>query len=145
MNHGTTAMLNSIQILQVEDDQDDIELMEQAFEDNGFRIQLKTIKQGDLVFPFLESAPTLPDIILLDLNIPKMHGRELLKALKSSPALKEIPVIILTTSSSPDDMDYCLSLGADRYISKPATIEGFRETVTAIVTVASQHILNNAK
>jgi len=138
-------MSNAIQILQVEDDQDDIELMEQAFEDNGFRINLKTIKQGDMVLPYLESLPDLPDIILLDLNIPKMHGREVLKGLKSAVRLKDIPVIILTTSSSPEDVDYCLNTGADRYIPKPATIEGFRETVTTIVTVASQHILNNAK
>ncbi len=138
-------MSNAIQILQVEDDQDDIELMQQAFEDNGFRINLKTIKQGDMVLPYLESSPTPPDIILLDLNIPKMHGREVLKALKNTGNFKEIPVIILTTSSSPEDMDYCLSLGADRYIPKPATIEGFKETVTAIVTVASQHIINSTK
>jgi CheY-like chemotaxis protein len=138
-------MLNSIHILQVEDDQDDIELMAQAFEDNGFRIRLYSIKQGDLVLPYLESSSTIPDVILLDLNLPKMHGREVLKALKASSVFREIPVVILTTSSSAEDMDYCLALGADRYIPKPATIEGFRETVTAIVTVASQNILNNAK
>jgi len=144
-NHALPPMSNAIQILQVEDDQDDIELMEQAFEDNGFRINLKTIKQGDMVLPYLESSAILPDIILLDLNIPKMHGREVLKILKNTSSFREIPVIILTTSSSPEDMDYCLSLGADRYISKPATIDGFKETVTAIVTVASQHIINSAK
>lgn len=138
-------MLNSIRILQVEDDQDDIELMEQAFHDNGIRIQLVSVKQGDQVLPYLESSIDLPDVILLDLNLPKMHGREILKLIKSRADWKEIPVIILTTSSSMEDLDYCLRLGADKYITKPATVDGFKNTVTSIVTIASQHILNNAK
>ncbi len=129
-------MDRALSILLVEDDPDDIELMHDALRDNNIQFNLETIKQGDAVLPYLESAETHPDVIVLDLNLPKMHGREVLKSIKASPAIAHIPVIILTTSSAKKEMDYCIQNGATQYLIKPVTIEGFNHTVTSIVKIA---------
>ncbi len=129
-------MNRTLSILLVEDDPDDIELMEDALKGNHIPFYLETIKQGDAVLPYLESAVNYPDVIVLDLNLPKMHGREVLKSIKSRPAISSIPVVILTTSSSKKEIDYCMQNGAEEYLIKPVTLEGFAETIAAIVKVA---------
>ena len=126
-------MLN---ILLIEDDQDDIDLMQDSLRDNEVDFSMEVIKQGDKAIPYLESCKKFPDIILLDLNLPKVHGREILGSIKSSHLFKNIPVVILTTSSSRDDLEYCLKAGANTYMTKPSTVEGFNETVTAIIEIA---------
>lgn len=127
-------MLN---ILLVEDDQDDIDLMQDALRDNGVDFALEVIKQGDKAIPYLESCKKFPDIILLDLNLPKIHGRDILDSIKSSHNFKSIPVVILTTSSSKVDMEYCVKAGANLFITKPYTVEGFKEMVVSIVEIAN--------
>jgi CheY-like chemotaxis protein len=129
-------MDRALSILLVEDDPDDIELMHDALKDNNILFSLETIKQGDAVLPYLEKVASYPDVIVLDLNLPKMHGREVLKSIKSNPGIAHIPVIILTTSSAKKEMDYCIQNGASTYLIKPVTIEGFNETVSAIVKIA---------
>ena len=126
-------MLN---ILLIEDDQDDIDLMQDALRDNGIDFTIVVIKQGDKAIPYLESCKKFPDVILLDLNLPKIHGREILDSIKSSHTYKNIPVVILTTSSAKEDIEYCVKAGANSFITKPYTVDGFRETVAAIVEVA---------
>ena len=125
-----------LSILLVEDDPDDIELMHDALKDNNIPFMLETIKQGDAVLPYLEKANAHPDVIVLDLNLPKMHGREVLKGIKTNPGIAHIPVVILTTSSAKKEIDYCIQNGATQYLIKPVTIEGFNETVSSIVKVA---------
>jgi CheY-like chemotaxis protein len=125
-------------ILQVEDDADDVELMQDAFKDNGLDFAFEVISVGDRVMPWLEKAGRVPKVILMDLNLPKMHGKEILSILKSHPMFKSIPVVILTTSSSREDKEYCLKNGAVKVITKPSTVEGFRETVFLISEVISQ-------
>jgi CheY-like chemotaxis protein len=73
-----------------------------------------------------------PDLILLDLNLPKKDGREVLEEIKTSPLLKTIPVVILTTSSSATDIDLSYQLHANCYVSKPVDLEGFLEVVRSI-------------
>jgi CheY-like chemotaxis protein len=126
-------MLN---ILLIEDDQDDIDLMQDALRDNGVDFTMEVIKQGDKAIPYLEACKKFPDIILLDLNLPKVHGREILDSIKSSHSFKHIPVVILTTSSSRDDLEYCVKAGANSFLTKPSTVVGFKETVNAIVDIA---------
>lgn len=126
-------MLN---ILLVEDDQDDIDLMQDALRDNGVEFSVDVIKQGDKAMPYLESCKKIPDIILLDLNLPKVHGREILDSIKSSHSFKDIPVVILTTSSSKEDIEYCVKAGANSFITKPYTVDGFKEMVVSIVEIA---------
>lgn len=129
-------IMTAISILLVEDDPDDIELMLEALKDNEVNFRMETINQGDRVMNYLETGKNIPDIIILDLNLPKLHGREVLTRLKQSDAFRNIPVIILTTSSSPLEKEFCLRVGASTFITKPSTVEGFNETVSEIVSTA---------
>jgi DNA-binding response OmpR family regulator len=129
--------MNTFSILLVEDDPDDVELMVQALKDNAVPYVMETISQGDKVIPHLESCQTLPDIIILDLNLPKLHGREILTRLKASAQFETTPVVILTTASSQQEKDQCARLGADLFITKPSTVKGFDEMVAAIVNTAN--------
>lgn len=130
------SYMSIISILLIEDDPDDIDLMQEALVDNRVDFRLDTISHGDRVLSYLEMSKVFPDVIVLDLNLPKLHGREVLSRLKDSVAFKNIPVVVLTTSSSPVEKEYCLRLGASAFISKPSTIDGFNETVSEIVSVA---------
>jgi CheY-like chemotaxis protein len=125
-----------IRILLVEDDPDDVELLLEAFHDNNVVFNLEVVKEGNKVLPYLDLCKIFPDIIILDLNLPKMHGKEVLQRIKES-RFAEIPVVILTTSSAKEDMDFCLNAGADRFISKPSTVKGFNETVRILIQVAN--------
>src|SRR5580765_9026829 len=98
-------MKKSLQILLVEDDPDDVELFREALDDNRVLHSMHVITQGDEVIPHLEQSAILPEIILLDLNLPKVHGKEILKMLKSGEAFRNIPVVILTTSSIKSDVE----------------------------------------
>ena len=126
----------ALKILLVEDDQDDVELMEDALRDNGIDFHMDVVKQGDKVIPYLQSCKNFPNVILLDLNLPKMHGREILSRIKLSSEFKHIPVAILTTSSSQAEKEFCLSAGAAHFLTKPSTVEGFNKTIQAILKVA---------
>lgn len=128
--------MSSISILLVEDDPDDVELMQEALKDNNIDFQLQSISQGDHVIPHLQLCKIFPEIIVLDLNLPKLHGREVLSRLKESDLFKDIPVVILTTSSSSMEREYCLNAGAASFISKPSTVDGFNHTVAKIVSIA---------
>ena len=125
-------------ILHVEDDSDDVELLQEAFDNNDLSVSIEVLKQGDVVLPWLESGKMLPNVIVMDLNLPKLHGREILGRIKSHPKFKSIPLVVLTTSSSQTDLDYCLKLGADEFITKPSTVEGFNRTVAIIMDVVQK-------
>lgn len=128
-------MQKLIHILLVEDDPDDVELLESAFRDNQVAFESTVIPQGDHVLPHLEMCKIFPDIIILDLNLPKMHGKEVLSQIKLSESLKQIPVVILTTSSAQGDLDFCMQKGADDYLIKPVTLDDFNAVVQKILSV----------
>jgi CheY-like chemotaxis protein len=127
---------SALKILLVEDDQDDVELMEDALRDNEIDFHMDVVRQGDKVIPYLQACKNFPNVILLDLNLPKMHGREILSRIKLSSEFKHIPVAILTTSSSQAEKEFCLSAGAAHFLTKPSTVEGFNKTIQAILKVA---------
>lgn len=135
--------MNKLSILLVEDDQDDIDLMQDSLLDNRVSFDLEVIKQGDKVIPYLESCKKFPDVILLDLNLPRMHGREILERIKSSPHFRKIPVAILTTSSAQEDALFCLKAGANKFLTKPSTVDGFNETIQAILEIAGHRMNGN--
>src|SRR4051812_24625973 len=116
--------MKKLKILLIEDDADDIELLKDTFDINNIDCNLDVVMEGDKAIPFLESASELPDIIVMDLNLPKLHGREILAQIKASDKLAQIPLAVLTTSSLQDDINFAYSMGANKYITKPNTLEG---------------------
>jgi CheY-like chemotaxis protein len=108
-------------ILIAEDDSDDRLLLETAFRETGVKIHLIFATNGVELLKILTSshAPVYPRVILLDLNMPKKDGREVLKEIKQHPHLKKIPVIIFTTTKSEAEIKRCYELGANTYVVKP--------------------------
>lgn len=119
-----------IQILMVEDDPGDVFLIKEALEASSLRFTLHHVAHGERALDFLyrrnsyEASPR-PDLILLDLNLPRINGIEVLRCIKSEFDLSTIPVIVLTTSKSEVDAALCRQLGASGFISKAASFEGF--------------------
>ncbi|MGA2745828.1 MAG: response regulator [Candidatus Sulfotelmatobacter sp.] len=132
---GTDAA--PIEVLLVEDSPGDVRLTREAFKDAKVHINLHVASDGAKAMAFLmregeyAKAPR-PDLILLDLNLPKKDGREVLEDIKEHPTLKTIPVVVLTTSSSEADILRSYQLHANCYITKPVGLEGFLTVVKSI-------------
>jgi len=126
-----------IEILLVEDNEADQDLMREAFEESQIKNTLYTVRNGEEAIQFLrKQAPFTdalrPDIILLDLNLPKKDGREVLSEIKADLGLKSIPVIVLTTSNSQDDINRCYKLHANCNIRKPVEYDKFVTVVKGV-------------
>ncbi|RJR38421.1 MAG: response regulator [Desulfobacteraceae bacterium] len=104
-----------------DDDEDDRMLAQEAFSVSGAPGILRCVGDGIELMDCLFSSRSLPAVILLDLNMPRKDGRETLKEIKSIPHLRSIPVVVLTTSREEKDKDSSRGLGADSFITKPAT------------------------
>jgi two-component system, chemotaxis family, response regulator Rcp1 len=126
-----------IRVLLVEDSPGDIRLTQEALKDAKMHIRLDIARDGQEAMAFLlregeyANAPR-PDLILLDLNLPKKDGREVLQEIKENPTLKIIPVVILTTSASEADILRSYLLHANCYITKPVSLDGFLTVVKSI-------------
>src|SRR3984893_5572696 len=132
---GTDAL--ALEVLLVEDSPGDVRLTREAFKDAKVHIHLHVAVDGAEAMAFLErEGPHLdaprPDLILLDLNLPKKDGREVLQEIKENPTLKSIPVVILTTSASETDILKSYLLHANCYITKPVDLTGFLNVVKSI-------------
>lgn len=130
-------MKKPLDILLIEDDIDDVDLLKDALNEIKVPYHIEVIMEGDKVHSYLENVETLPEIIVMDLNLPKIDGKEILLELKSSFHLLEIPIVVLTTSSSQEDIDYCNRMGIRKFITKPATMEGWNSTIHSIINVAN--------
>ena len=125
------------EILLVEDSPGDVRLTQEAFRDANRSIHLHVAADGVEAMAFLRkegahvNAPR-PDIILLDLNLPRMDGREVLARIKEDDNLKTIPTVILTTSDTEADIVKCYQLQANCYLSKPVQLEAFELLVRSI-------------
>lgn len=108
-------------ILLVEDDPDDVRLTREAFRSTERAVTLRAIANGDDAVEFLQESPDddLPDIILLDLNLPGRDGREVLEVIRDDPRLKPLPVVILASSEAEADVARCYDAGANAYLTKP--------------------------
>jgi CheY-like chemotaxis protein len=131
--------MSQLSILLIEDDPDDVELMREALKNLNIQYTMESISQGDRVLPYLTVCKKFPNVIVLDLNLPKLHGREVLQFIKGSDKFKNIPVAVLTTASSQKEKEYCLSAGADVFLTKPSTVEGFNKTIYSILDIASRN------
>jgi DNA-binding response OmpR family regulator len=127
-----------MRILLIEDDADDIELLQEALKNHAIAFEMDVIKDGKMALDHFRSSSVAPEIIILDLNLPKVHGRELIVEIKTVQTFKDIPLLILTTSSAKEDIEYSYKHGADKYLIKPSTIEKIRETVSIIVQLSSK-------
>jgi CheY-like chemotaxis protein len=126
-----------LEVLLVEDSPGDVRLTKEALKDAKVHINLRVVRDGIDAMAFLmregEYATALrPDLILLDLNLPKKDGREVLREIKENPELKSIPVVILTTSASEADILRSYLLHANCYITKPVNLDGFLTVVKSI-------------
>jgi two-component system, chemotaxis family, response regulator Rcp1 len=126
-----------IEVLLVEDSPGDVRLTQEALKDAKVHVNLQVARDGIEALSLLKregefaNSPR-PDLILLDLNLPKKDGREVLQEIKESPTLKSIPVVILTTSASNTDILRSYMLHANCYITKPVNLDGFLKVVKTI-------------
>jgi len=131
---------NSILILMAEDDADDRDLTRDALKDSRLLNELRFVHDGEELMDYLyhrgaytnpASAPR-PGLILLDLNMPRKDGREALREIKADPKLRQIPVVVLTTSKAEEDIFRSYDMGANSYITKPVKFEGLVTVMKAM-------------
>ena len=130
-------MMKSINILLVEDNLGDADLAREALENSKLHNTLEVVEDGEKAMAYLRrEAPyaeaTRPDLILLDLNLPKKDGRQVLAEIKADPSLRRIPVVILTTSKAEEDVLKTYDLHANCYITKPIDLKQFLHVVRSI-------------
>ena len=133
------------EILLIEDNSGDILLTRAAFDEINCHHNLHEAVDGEDALNFIfkranHTNAVTPDLILLDLNLPKIDGKEVLKEIKDSEELRKIPVVILTTSQSESDIRACYDLYANCYISKPVDFDDFVEKIDFIITFWTKKI-----
>lgn len=132
--------VQSITILMADDDEEDRMLTRKAFELNRVGNELRFVEDGEDLLDYLyqrgkyeggAGAPR-PGLILLDLNMPRLDGREALEVIKRDPALRRIPVVVMTTSEADQDIARSYDLGANSYVTKPVTFESLAQVIKAL-------------
>ena len=132
------CIMRPIEILLVEDNEGDVRLTREALNEAKVRNNLAVVRDGQEALDYLRRPgpegmkPPRPDLILLDLNLPKKDGREVLAELKTDPNLRRLPVVVLTTSSAEKDILESYDLHANCYITKPVDLDQFINVVTHI-------------
>jgi CheY-like chemotaxis protein len=134
---STPEEIKVIDVLLVEDDAGDVLLIEEAFADNKVRNRVHHVSDGVDALAFLRregeySDAPHPDLVLLDLNLPRKDGREVLAEIKGDDALRHIPVVVLTTSKAEEDVLRSYKLHANAYVTKPVDFDRFIEVVRQI-------------
>ena len=126
-------------ILIAEDDADDRFLFKTAFEEKGYKDQIEFVENGIELWLFLQDIEkrdpekrNYPSFILLDLNMPKKDGREVLREIKQHPVFKKIPVVVFTTTNSENEVKRCYELGANTYVVKPVSFDSLLKVVEEI-------------
>ena len=132
-----SSVSNPIEILLVEDNPGDVRLIQEVFKDAKIFNSMQIAYDGDVAMKILRREgehkdAVYPDLILLDLNLPKKDGREVLREIKSDETLKCIPVVILTTSNAEEDLIETYRMNANCYITKPVDLDQFINVVKSI-------------
>lgn len=120
-----------------EDDSDDFLFIREALMRNEFTGQLRCLENGQLLLSFLyedHEPPQVPSLVVLDLNMPFKDGYETLEEIRKDPKLEKIPVVVLTSSYRPEDEVRCRSLGAEGFLRKPLSLEGYDEVAASLLT-----------
>ena len=131
------SVCRALDILLVDDSRGDARLVQEALREESSLDTLHHVSDGIEAMAFLHRQGAYadkprPDIVLLDLNMPKKDGREVLREIKADQNLRMIPVVALSTSAARDDVDYCYSFGANAFISKPVELDDFLQTIRQI-------------
>jgi CheY-like chemotaxis protein len=134
---GLYERIATIEVLLVEDDPGDVLMTREAFEERGAGNNLTVVPDGAEALAYLRregahADAVRPDLILLDLNLPRRDGREVLAEIKSDPALQDIPVVVLTTSQADEDILRSYQLHANAYVTKPVDYDRFIGVVRQI-------------
>lgn len=134
MNRAGSA---PVEVLLVEDDPGDVLMTREAFETHCLDNRLSVVSDGEEALAYLRregryADAVRPDLVLLDLNLPRRDGREVLEAIKRDELLHRIPVVVLTTSALPEDIKRCYDLHANAYVTKPADFDRFVAVVRQI-------------
>ena len=134
---STPEHVEMIDVLLVEDDPGDVVLIQEAFEDNKVRNRLHVVADGVEALAFLRREGEYgdmpqPDLVLLDLNLPRKDGREVLAEAKADEELQHIPIVVLTTSKAEEDVLRSYKLHANAYVTKPVDFDRFIEVVRQI-------------
>jgi CheY-like chemotaxis protein len=134
---STDDTIKPIEVLLVEDDPGDVVLIIEAFEHNKVNNRLQVVADGVEALQYLRCEPpfeqcTTPDLILLDLNLPRKDGREVLAEVKADERLRRIPVVVLTTSKAEEDVLRSYDLHANAYVTKPVDFDRFIDVVRQI-------------
>ncbi|HEY0089429.1 MAG TPA: response regulator, partial [Candidatus Lokiarchaeia archaeon] len=137
MKMSYEKQIKPVELLLVEDNLGDVRLTIEALKESKLLNNLNVVEDGIAAMDFLKKkgkyrGKPRPDLILLDLNLPKKDGREVLAEIKKDDALKRIPVVILTTSQADEDIMKTYNLGANCYVTKPMNIEQFIKVVKSI-------------
>ena len=127
----------SIDVLLVEDDPGDVLLTKEAFADNKVHNNLNVVNDGEEAVAYLRREGPYgdarrPDLVLLDLNLPRKDGREVLREIKADPELRAIPIVVLTTSEADEDILQTYDLHANAYVTKPVDFDQFIKIVRQI-------------
>lgn len=135
-----TRRSRPIIIVVADDDADDRMMIEEAFEESRLGNEVHFVEDGEQLLAYMRrkgkfahlAGKPYPGLVLLDLNMPRMDGREALREMKSDPQLCRVPVVVLTTSQADEDIIRTYGLGVNSFISKPVTFEGLVEAVRVL-------------
>jgi CheY-like chemotaxis protein len=136
----TASPQHRLLVLMADDDEDDQMFAQDAFEESGLPYNLDFVNDGEALIEHLNHCiasdepgrTILPNLILLDLNMPRKDGREALREIKANPRLRHIPVVVLTTSNSDGDVYRSYDIGANSYITKPVTFESLVDVLNTL-------------
>lgn len=152
-NHDKTAGIDTnetrltMQIILADDDEDDRDLFKEALQEISIKTNLEVEKDGKSLIEFLNRRSVLPDLIFLDLNMPHKSGKDCLAEIRKDERLKNIPVLIYSTSSLPKDIEDTFQLGANLYVKKPASFNELTDYLNELLTMDwnkhKPHVMRN--
>jgi len=124
-------------VLLVEDNEADVRLTREALREAGENVRLSAVADGDLALAYLRreggyADVPRPDLVLLDLNLPRKNGLEVLEDMRADEQLRSIPVIVLTSSAARQDVEDCYARGANAFVVKPLELDAFMDLIGAI-------------
>lgn len=127
-------------IILADDDEDDRMFFKDALDEISFNASVNTVNNGVQLMDFLESNPAnFPDVLFLDLNMPRKTGLECLSEIKQNEKLKQLPVIIYSTSANPEVMDLLYNQGAHYYIRKPGNFANLKSVITKVLSMGRRN------